>query len=177
MQYNFPKMRGEGSKAVWNFSENSSDLVAWPFDSVPIIFWDELLHGKSRFGTGLSSHPMPIYLDLCLHRYTGCLKMSFAELCNLVSHNRFNEGGKYKSRASSIGKDLFQIDFLWNSQSKRNNSKQYELKGGCTKTLDLGHQPHMSPVQKRLSSNTLKKHIRIIPVLPKHALHLVWVLD
>ena len=24
-------MRGEGSKAVWNFSENSSDLVAWPF--------------------------------------------------------------------------------------------------------------------------------------------------
>ena len=27
LQYNFPKMRG-GSKAVWNFSENSSDLVA-----------------------------------------------------------------------------------------------------------------------------------------------------
>ena len=26
-QYNFPKMRaGEGSKAFWNFSENSSDL-------------------------------------------------------------------------------------------------------------------------------------------------------
>ena len=24
-------MRGEGSKAVWNFSENSSDLVAGPF--------------------------------------------------------------------------------------------------------------------------------------------------
>ena len=29
LQHNFPKMR-EGSKAVWNFSENSSDLVAWP---------------------------------------------------------------------------------------------------------------------------------------------------
>ena len=27
MQHNFPKMRG-GSKAVWNFSENSSDFVA-----------------------------------------------------------------------------------------------------------------------------------------------------
>ena len=30
MQYNFPKMRGEGSKAVWNFSENSSALEATP---------------------------------------------------------------------------------------------------------------------------------------------------
>ena len=30
LQYNFPKKRGGGSKAVWNFSENSSDLVAWP---------------------------------------------------------------------------------------------------------------------------------------------------
>ena len=30
LQYNFPKMRG-GSKAVWNFSENSSDFVAGPF--------------------------------------------------------------------------------------------------------------------------------------------------
>ena len=28
-QCNFPKMRG-GSKAVWNFSENSSDLLTWP---------------------------------------------------------------------------------------------------------------------------------------------------
>ena len=27
-QYNFPKMRG-GSKAVWNFSKNSSVLVSW----------------------------------------------------------------------------------------------------------------------------------------------------
>ena len=26
LQYNFPKMRGGGSKAVWNFSENSSIL-------------------------------------------------------------------------------------------------------------------------------------------------------
>ena len=26
LQYNFPKMRGGGSKAVWNFSENSSVL-------------------------------------------------------------------------------------------------------------------------------------------------------
>ena len=30
LQYNLPKMR-RGSKAVWNFSENSSDLVAGPF--------------------------------------------------------------------------------------------------------------------------------------------------
>ena len=29
-QYKFPKMRG-GAKAVWNFSENSSVLVAGPF--------------------------------------------------------------------------------------------------------------------------------------------------
>ena len=26
LQCNFPKMRGGGSKAVWNFSENSADL-------------------------------------------------------------------------------------------------------------------------------------------------------
>ena len=31
LQYDFPKMRGGGSKAVKNFSENSSDLVAPPF--------------------------------------------------------------------------------------------------------------------------------------------------
>ena len=30
MQYNFPKMRGVGSKAVWNFSKNSSDLGSFP---------------------------------------------------------------------------------------------------------------------------------------------------
>ena len=29
LQYNFPKIR-EGVEAVWNFSENSSDLLAWP---------------------------------------------------------------------------------------------------------------------------------------------------
>ena len=34
LQYNFPKMRG-GSKAVWNFSENSSDFVARPFSYCP----------------------------------------------------------------------------------------------------------------------------------------------
>ena len=34
LQYNFPKMRG-GSKAVWNFSENSSDFVARPFPYCP----------------------------------------------------------------------------------------------------------------------------------------------
>ena len=28
LQYNFPKMRGGGSKVIWNFSENSSYLVA-----------------------------------------------------------------------------------------------------------------------------------------------------
>ena len=32
LQYNFPKMRGEGSKADRNFSENSSDLVTRPLD-------------------------------------------------------------------------------------------------------------------------------------------------
>jgi len=32
LQYNFPKMRGGGgSNAIWNFSKNSSDLVAPPF--------------------------------------------------------------------------------------------------------------------------------------------------
>ena len=32
LQYNFPKMSGGGSKAVWNFSENSSvlDGVGFP---------------------------------------------------------------------------------------------------------------------------------------------------
>ena len=40
MQHNFPKMRG-GSKAVWNFSKNSSDLVAWPFPKSYPLFLDE----------------------------------------------------------------------------------------------------------------------------------------
>ena len=31
LQCNFPKIRGLGSKAVWNFSKDSSDLVAVPF--------------------------------------------------------------------------------------------------------------------------------------------------
>ena len=31
LQCNFPKIRGLGSKAVWNFSKDSSDLVAGPF--------------------------------------------------------------------------------------------------------------------------------------------------
>ena len=31
LQHNFPKMRGGGSKAVWNFSENSFVLVALGF--------------------------------------------------------------------------------------------------------------------------------------------------
>ena len=31
LQYDFPKMRGGGSKAVWNFSENSSVLVGGGF--------------------------------------------------------------------------------------------------------------------------------------------------
>ena len=30
-QHDFPKMRGGGSKAVWNFSKNSSVLVGPPF--------------------------------------------------------------------------------------------------------------------------------------------------
>ena len=31
LQYNFPKMREGGGLAVWNFSANSSNLVAPPF--------------------------------------------------------------------------------------------------------------------------------------------------
>ena len=31
LQYKFGEMSVGGSKAVWNFSENSSDLVAGPF--------------------------------------------------------------------------------------------------------------------------------------------------
>ena len=33
LQHNFPKMRGGGSKAIWNFSENSSVLegVGFPY--------------------------------------------------------------------------------------------------------------------------------------------------
>ena len=35
LQYNFPKMRG-GSKAVWNFSKKSSNLVAGPFPNLDV---------------------------------------------------------------------------------------------------------------------------------------------
>ena len=37
LQHNFPKMRGRGSKAIWNFSENSSDLVAGQFPQLHLI--------------------------------------------------------------------------------------------------------------------------------------------
>ena len=37
LQHNFPKMRGGGSKAVWNFSENSSDLVEPSFPYFRLI--------------------------------------------------------------------------------------------------------------------------------------------
>ena len=41
LQHNFPKMRGGGLKAAWNFAENSSDLVARPFLKEPwgLLFW------------------------------------------------------------------------------------------------------------------------------------------
>ena len=42
LQYNFLKMRG-GSKAVWNFPENSSDLSAWPVPSLHMTFLLALL--------------------------------------------------------------------------------------------------------------------------------------
>ena len=39
LQYDYSKMRGGegGSKAIWNFSENLSDLVAWPLPNVNIV--------------------------------------------------------------------------------------------------------------------------------------------
>ena len=39
-QHDFPKMRGGGSKAVWNFSKNSSVLVepSFPYSSIPSQF-------------------------------------------------------------------------------------------------------------------------------------------
>ena len=60
LQYNFPKMRewvgGGRSKAVWNFSENSSVLVAWP---VPIVKYC-LLTGQEQACTRIT------WLFVCL---------------------------------------------------------------------------------------------------------------
>ena len=41
LQYDFPKMRGGGPKAVWNFSENSSVLVGLSVPKVPRHPWEE----------------------------------------------------------------------------------------------------------------------------------------
>ena len=35
----FSKNEGGGSKAVWNFSKNSSDLVAGPFPKCVLAYW------------------------------------------------------------------------------------------------------------------------------------------
>ena len=45
-QCNFPKMRGGGSKAVWNFSENLSvlDGVGFPYDKQVWPCWQGLRH-------------------------------------------------------------------------------------------------------------------------------------
>ena len=44
-QYNFPKMRGGGSKAVWKFSENSSvfGCVRHPFTQIVNTLSDNIL--------------------------------------------------------------------------------------------------------------------------------------
>ena len=39
LHYNFLKMREGGSKAVWNFSENSSVLVPWPVPNQSHQYW------------------------------------------------------------------------------------------------------------------------------------------
>ena len=44
LQYSFPKMREGESKAVWNFSENSSDLVAPPFPSLTMQNCIKFIH-------------------------------------------------------------------------------------------------------------------------------------
>ena len=44
LQYNFPKMRGGGWKAVWNSFENSSDLVAPPFPSLTMQNCIKFIH-------------------------------------------------------------------------------------------------------------------------------------
>ena len=46
MQYKFPKLRGRWSKAIWNFSENSSVLVPWP-----VPHWNSSSKGRG------SNHP------------------------------------------------------------------------------------------------------------------------
>ena len=51
LQYNFPKMRGGGSKAVWNFSKNSSDLVAGPFPMESIVY------DHSKASDGILQYP------------------------------------------------------------------------------------------------------------------------
>ena len=58
-QYNFPKMRGVGgSKAVWNFHENSSDLVAGPFPNQlqpsHLIFFENYQHILNNLNSALT---------------------------------------------------------------------------------------------------------------------------
>ena len=50
---------GGGSKAVWNYSENSSDLIAWPVPKSPM----ETLHFPTELDTIVGKHTIngPIY--------------------------------------------------------------------------------------------------------------------
>ena len=54
LQYNFPKMRGGGSKAVWNFYKNSTVLEGWPFPQAPNII--------GPWMGPISLHRIPSYL-------------------------------------------------------------------------------------------------------------------
>ena len=54
-QYDFPKMRGGGSKAVWNFSKNLSVLVGQPVPKCKSISPSEILSRDS------SKKPRPSY--------------------------------------------------------------------------------------------------------------------
>ena len=65
LQHNFPKMRG-GSKAVWNFSKNSSILV-----TSPVHYWK--WQSKKKLGIGLvlvTSHSCLQELFAQLRRYS-----------------------------------------------------------------------------------------------------------
>ena len=55
-QHDFPKMRGGGSTAIWNFSENSSVLVRTGFPKANYYIFDAVLENTVT-NTGYTQIP------------------------------------------------------------------------------------------------------------------------
>ena len=90
LQPDFLKMRGRGSKAIWNFSENSSVLGPWP-----VPYWN------SRKGRG-SDHPSCEFFSSEWILWLGLWTPSYWSLCKIFHQHRDLKSATIKCESLSI---------------------------------------------------------------------------